>query len=124
MRQVLPWTYLILSVLGAILPWQANLSFLQSTSGSGFDLGRFIAEANATAAAQSLSRDLLIGASAIVVWLISEGRRLQIKGWPLSLVACFSISFACGAPLFLFLRERRLIEMEKSAKNCNGGSDC
>ena len=27
------WLYLLLALLGAILPWQANLDFMQSTGG-------------------------------------------------------------------------------------------
>ncbi|MGC6483689.1 MAG: DUF2834 domain-containing protein [Synechococcus sp.] len=106
------WIYLFLAVLGAVLPWQANLEFMQANSGMGFDLRQFIADANINAAARSLSRDLLIGATAISVWIVMEARRLQVKRWWIALVACFSISFACGAPLFLFLREGRLQELE------------
>ena len=28
MRKALPWIYLLLAVLGAILPWKANLEFI------------------------------------------------------------------------------------------------
>ncbi len=30
MRNVLIWVYLILGLLGAVLPWQANLEFMQA----------------------------------------------------------------------------------------------
>ena len=106
------WIYLLLAILGAILPWQANLEFMQAQGGAGFDIQQFIADANVNAAARSLSRDLLIGATAVSIWIVVEARRLQVKRWWIALVACFSISFACGAPLFLFLREARLKEME------------
>ncbi|MCX5944447.1 MAG: DUF2834 domain-containing protein [Cyanobacteria bacterium] len=108
----LAWLYLALAVAGAILPWLANLEFIRE-SGSSFDLGRFIALANANPAAQSLSRDLLIGATAFTIWMVVEARRLQIKHFWLALLASFGLAFACGAPLFLFLRERRLQELSK-----------
>ena len=111
MNKFLPWIYLVLSVFGAILPWQANLEFMQMNPGGGFDLQTFIQDANINAASRSLNRDLLIAASAFSIWIIAEGKKLEIKGWWITLIVSFSISFACGGPLFLYLRERKLIEL-------------
>lgn len=115
MSKALPWIYLALAVLGAILPWQANLEFIQASASGGFDLAGFISDANLTAASRSLSRDLLVAASAFSIWIVLEGRRLEVKGWRLTLLACVTISFACGGPLFLYLRERRLNELSANA---------
>ena len=112
MRNVLIWGYLVLALLGAVLPWQANLEFMQTASGCGFDLGTFIKDANLTAASRSLSRDLIIGAAAFTIWIATEGRRLQVRGWWITLVLCVGVSFACGGPVFLHLRERRLLQLE------------
>ena len=111
MNKFLPWIYLLLTILGAILPWQANLEFMQMNPGGGFDLQTFIQDANINAASRSLNRDLLIAASAFSIWIITEGRKLQVKGWWVALIVSFSISFACRGPLFLYLRERKLIEI-------------
>lgn len=113
MRNVLTWIYLFIALLGAVLPWQANLEFIQAGSGTGFDLSGFIRDANLTAASRSLSRDLIIGATAFTIWIAVEGRRLQVKGWWISLALCVTVSFACGGPFFLHLRERRLLEIEQ-----------
>lgn len=115
MSKTLPWIYLVLAALGAVLPWQANLEFMQASATDGVDLTGFIADANLTAASRSLSRDLLIAASAFSIWIVFEGRRLQVKGWRLTLLACVTVSFACGGPLFLYLRERRLNELNTEA---------
>jgi hypothetical protein len=106
----LQWLYLGLAVAGAVLPWLANLEFIQSY-GASFDLGQFVQLANANPAAQSLSRDLAIGATAVVIWMVQESRRLQMRGLAWVLLCCVSLAFACGAPLFLYLRERRLREL-------------
>ena len=116
MTQRLPWIYLVLAVLGAVLPSQANIEFIQSSASGGFDLNAFISDANLTAASRSLSRDLLVAASAFTIWIIIEGRRLEVKGWRLTLLMCVSVSFACGRPLFLYLRERRLNELSSNEK--------
>jgi hypothetical protein len=110
---MLSWLYLALAIAGAILPWLANWDFIQ-TYGASFDLGLFVQLANANAAAQSLSRDLLIGASAVTIWMVSEARRLQMRGLPWVLLGCVTVAFAFGAPLFLHLRERRLLEIERN----------
>ncbi len=111
-RNLLCFVYLGFSVLGAILPSIANFSFVKEY-GPGFDLIRFIELANINPAARSLSIDLLLGAGAITVWIVSESRRLKMKNLWIVIVGTFLVAFAFAAPLFLFLRERRLIELEK-----------
>lgn len=108
----LKWVYLALAGAGAVLPWLANLEFINAY-GASFDLGLFVQLANANPAASSLSRDLAIGATAVVIWMVQESRRLQIKGLPWVLLSCITLAFACGAPLFLYLRERRLEELAR-----------
>jgi hypothetical protein len=90
-KNPLAWLYLTLAIAGAVLTWQANLAFMQA-HGKAFDLGLFVRLANANPAAQSLSRDLAVAATAFTVWMV-----------------------ACGGPLFLYLRERRLMEMGRTA---------
>jgi hypothetical protein len=109
----LAWLYLMLAIAGAVLTWQANLAFMQA-HGTAFDLGLFVRLANANPAAQSLSRALAVAATAFTVWMVVESRRLAMKGLPWVLLCCVTIAFACGGPLFLYLRERRLMEMAQT----------
>jgi hypothetical protein len=109
-QPLIQWLYLALAIAGAVLPWLANLEFIREY-GSSFDLGQFVQLANANPAASSLSRDLAIAATAVVIWMVRESRRLQMRGLPWVLLSCITIAFACGAPLFLYLRERRLAEL-------------
>ena len=113
MRKVLPWIYLLLAIVGAVLTWQANLAFMAESTTAGFELQRFISDASNNPASQSLSSDLLIGATAVSLWISVEGPRLKIRYWWLGIVLSFSVAFACGAPFFLFLRERHLIALEE-----------
>lgn len=109
------WLYLGLAIAGAVLPWMANLDFIQRY-GSSFDIGQFVSLANANPAAQSLSRDLLIGASAITIWMVMESRRLQMRHLWVVLLSAVTIAFAFAAPLFLYLRERRLSEIAQATE--------
>jgi hypothetical protein len=104
--------YLALAIAGAVLPWLANLDFIRETNGA-FDIGRFVTMASANPAATSLSRDLAIGATAVVIWMVRESKRIQMRGLGWVLLSCITIAFACGAPLFLYLRERRLAELDR-----------
>lgn len=108
----LAWLYLALAMAGGILPWLANLEFI-GNYGAAFDLGLFVQLANANPAAQSLSRDLLIGATAVTIWMVVESRRLQMRHLWLVLLSSVTIAFAFAAPFFLFLRERRLAELAR-----------
>ena len=108
--------YLVLAVAGGVLPWLANLEFMQQY-GASFDFGLFVQLANANPAAASLSRDLAIGATAVTIWMVSEARRLSMRGLPWVLLSCVTVAFAFGCPLFLYLRERRLNELEHMAQS-------
>ena len=112
-KQVLSFLYLFLSILGAVLPMMANFEFAKEY-GNSFDISNFIALANVNPAAQSISRDLLVGASAIFVWIVNESRKLDMKNMWIVYIGTFIIAFAFSAPFFLFLRERRIIELEKN----------
>lgn len=111
-RPWLAWLYLALAVAGGILPWLANLDYMRQY-GSSFDLGLFVELANANPAAQSLARDLLVGATAVTLWIVVESRRLQMRHLWLVLLSSVTIAFAFAAPFFLFLRERRLAELAR-----------
>jgi len=110
----LQWVYLALAVSGAIFPWLANAEFIRDY-GQAFDLAQFIELANANPAARSLSRDLLIGATAVTIWIISEARRLKMRGLWIVLLGSVTIAFAFAAPFFLFMRERRLLEISRKS---------
>ena len=108
----LKWLYLLLALLGAVLPTLANIEFIKSY-GPYFDIQLFIDLANNNPASQSLSRDLFVGATAVFVWIISESKRLEMKNLWVVILTTFMIAFAFSAPLFLYLRELRIEEMNK-----------
>ncbi len=115
-KRPVAWVYLVFAIAGGILPTLSNIEFVR-LYGPGFDLLNFIDLANINPAAQSLSRDLIIGAGAISVWIVSESRRIGIKHLWIVGLSFFLVAFAFAAPLFLYLRELRLEELsEQDAK--------
>ena len=113
-RQIkwLKWTYLLLALLGAVFPTLANIEFAK-IYGPSFDIQLFIDLANNNPASQSLSRDLFIGSTAVFIWIISEAKRLQMRNLWVVILTTFTIAFAFSAPLFLYLRELRIEEMNR-----------
>ena len=109
----LKWVYLLLAILGAVLPTLANIEFAK-IYGPSFDIQLFIELANNNPASQSLSRDLFIGSTAVFVWIVSESRRLEMKNLWIVILTTFTIAFAFSAPLFLYLRELRIEEMNRN----------
>ena len=112
-KYALSYLYLLIAILGAIFPMLSNFHFTVEY-GLAFDIKKFIQLANANPAAESISRDLFIGASAIFIWIINESKKLSIKNMWIVYVGTFLIAFAFSAPFFLFLRERRIIEISKN----------
>ncbi|WP_269625194.1 DUF2834 domain-containing protein [Prochlorococcus marinus] len=109
----LKWVYLLLSILGAVLPTLANIEFVKSY-GPGFDIQLFVELANNNPASQSLSRDLFIGSTAVFIWILSESKRLEMKNLWIVILTTFTIAFAFAAPFFLYLRELRIEEMNRN----------
>lgn len=112
-KYTLSYFYLVLAISGAVLPMISNFHFAYEY-GLAFDIQKFIQLANDNPAAESVSRDLIISASAIFIWIINESKKLAIKNMWIVYLGTFLIAFAFSAPLFLFLRERRLIELDKN----------
>ncbi len=112
-KQTLSYIYLCLSIIGAILPMMANFNFALEY-GNSFDIKNFVSLANANPAAQSISRDLFVGASAVFIWIVNESKKLNIKNMWIVYIGTFLIAFAFSAPFFLFLRERRIIEIDNN----------
>ena len=108
----LSYIYLVLAIFGAIFPMISNYNFAMEY-GPNFDIFKFIQLASNNPAAESISRDLFIGASAIFIWIINESKKLNIKNMWIVYIGTFLIAFAFSAPFFLFLRERRLIEISE-----------
>ncbi|AAQ00201.1 hypothetical protein EV11_1241 [Prochlorococcus sp. SS52] len=98
------------------MPTLANIQFIKDY-GPGFDLLNFIALANSNPASRSLSFDLFILATAVFVWMFVESRRLGIRHFWVVVVGTFTIAIAFSAPLFLFLRERRIIQLKNEEIN-------
>lgn len=97
--------YLILTVIGTVVPMYFFVSWFQANSWS---LTAMIDAWAANDATRGLTWDLTIAAIALTVFILAElGVRKDLL--PLiAIPATFCIGVSCGLPLYLFLRSRPL----------------
>lgn len=107
----LMWVYLFFALLGLIIPWYFNYQFMMT--GETFTPQKFIAAGMVSPLASSLTMDFMIAASALFTFMIVEGRRLKMKHMWILYVSTFLVAIAFSAPLFLYLRERKLVQISK-----------
>lgn len=102
------WVYLALSVAGAVSTWSYNVLAMREL-GPAFTPQAFIRVGfEGSPLLGSLASDFWVGSLASLIWMIVEGRRLQMSRIWVYVVLTFMIAWACALPLFLFMRERRL----------------
>ncbi|HEX4438537.1 MAG TPA: DUF2834 domain-containing protein [Thermoanaerobaculia bacterium] len=97
--------YLVLCVVGAIVPYAVFLPWL---SAHGLDLRLLIREIFANRAAGSFAADVILSSVAFWVFVAIEGRRAGIPRLWLPIAANAIVGLSLGLPLFLYMRERRL----------------
>ena len=76
-----------------------------------FDIALFIEQVYANPASSFIGIDVTVAALCGIILIVTEGRRLKMKLWGLYIVAIFLVSFGFGFPLFLFMRERKQMEL-------------
>lgn len=96
--------YAALAIVGVIVTWYFNLQPMEMSYFEGL---------YANPAASSFTNDLLVVVTTFLIWSFVETRRLKMSYglWAAIFVATFVIAAAMTVPLFLLLRERRLIAM-------------
>lgn len=105
--------YLVLALLGLVLPWYHNLAFARETG--AMDMGAFVAGVFANHASSSIGWDITIGCAAFLTFASTEAKRLGMKHLWLYFVLTFGVAFAFAAPMFLFMRERALARHRDAA---------
>ncbi len=110
--------YAALTAIGFVLTNYYLVQFTIATKGEltlanflNFDIALFIEQVYANSASSFIGIDVTIAALCAIVLIVSEGRRLKMRLWGLYIVAIFLVSFGFGFPLFLFMRERKQIEL-------------
>lgn len=99
------WLYLIVAILGMILPLSQLIPFLVTY---GFDMPLFFRQLFQNHVSAFFGIDVIVSSLALWLFVFSEGRRHSMKNLWLYLVCNLTIGVCLALPLFLFYRERRL----------------
>ena len=99
------FVYLGLAVIGAVTTWTYNIQWMleqqRAMTASEFLTVGF----SGSALLGSLASDFWVGWFASVIFMVIEGRRLQMQRIWVYVVLTFVIAWAFALPLFLFVRE-------------------
>ena len=99
------------AALGAVVPWYFNLRHMRE-SGQRLTPQAWLAGGFINPLSGSITSDFLIGTIPVLVWMVVEARRLRMRHWWVYVVTTFLVAFAFACPLFLLMRERRLLTIQ------------
>lgn len=95
--------YLVMAVIGAIVPWLFFGSFFVE---NGPNVPLFLRSLFVNGAAGGFSADVLISILVFLVWSWRDAARNHVSRWWLVLPASFLVGLSLSLPLYLYLRER------------------
>jgi hypothetical protein len=101
----LRWAYLLLCLLGTLLPCGQVVPWLLA---HGFDLPRFVDDLFANRIGGFFGMDVFVSTAVLWTFVATEGRRLGVRHRWAPVVASLVVGVSLGLPLFLYLRQMRL----------------
>ena len=101
--------YLLLAVIGFVLPYYFFVSFLVE---NGLNLGLLLDQLFANDISRFFAVDLIITAIVFLIFMVRKAGRCQMRNWWLYVVATLAVGPSFAFPLFLYFREPRLKERE------------
>ena len=97
--------YLILCVVGAVLPYSQFVPFLVE---NGPDPALIFRQLFANRISSSFALDVIVSSIVFWVFVVVEGRRTRVRSLWAPIAGNVVIGLSFGLPLFLYMRERRL----------------
>ena len=106
--------YLALCFVGALLPyWQ----FVPWVMQHGLNLPLFVRELFANRISALFGMDVLVSAVVLIVFMRVESARLNIRRRWLPVLALLTVGVSLGLPIFLYMREFSLKQLESTQNN-------
>ena len=99
------WLYLVLAILGAVLPLSQLIPFLAT---NGFDLPLLFRQLFQTQASAFFALDVIVSSFVLWLFVFTEGRRRGMKNLWVYIVCNLAVGVSLALPLFLFYRERTI----------------
>jgi hypothetical protein len=101
--------YLLLAVMGFVLPYYFFASFLIE---NGLNLGLLFNQLFANDISTFFAVDLVITAVVFLIYMVREAGRYRMRNWWLYVVATLAVGPSFAFPSFLYFREPRLEELK------------
>ena len=97
--------YLILCVLGTLLPYSQFIPFIRR---HGLDVGLFVEQLFANRISAFFGLDVLV--SSVVLWVLVylDGRRYGVRHLWAPIAGNLAVGVSLGLPLFLYMREQAM----------------
>jgi Terpene cyclase DEP1 len=111
--------YLILAILGAVLPYSQFIPWVME---NGLHLGLLVRQLFANRIGGFFGLDVLVSAVVLVRFVRVEGQRLRMQHLWLPIVGLCTIGVSFGLPLFLCLREGGLGESNHASGSASAGA--
>ncbi len=97
--------YLVLCILGAVLPYSQFVPWLAEHGVNG---RLFVQQLFATRISTLFALDVIVSAAVVLRFIRAESSRLRIAHVWLAIPATLLVGVSLGLPLFLYLRELQL----------------
>ena len=103
-------TYLVLTIIGFILPniFVAKVGLESGNILLWTDIPTTFNQMFANDIAAAFMMDLFCIVFLFLIWSYQEAQKHQLKNWWLVILFTFAFGIASGLPLFLYLREEKL----------------
>ena len=106
---MIQYLYLILCVLGTVLPCSQLFPFLVR---HGFNVPLLIEQLFANRISGFFGLDVIVSSVVLWIFVLTEGRRQQMKHLWIYLACNLTVGVSLGLPLFLYMRERRIAQRQ------------
>lgn len=106
--------YLLLFILGVIIPSSQFISFL---SENGLDIPLLFHQLFANRISAFFGLDVIISAVVLLVLIFTEGRKENIRHMWIPVLATLAVGVSAGLPLYLYMREYQKSEKVLSAED-------
>ena len=95
--------YLLLAILGAVLPYGALLPWLFE---NGLNLQLLWQAITANNISVLAWLDVVIAAVALICFIVTDSNKHQVRDAAFAIIATLTVGVACGLPLYLYLKEK------------------
>jgi Terpene cyclase DEP1 len=110
---MIQFLYLVLCILGTVIPCSQLLPFLRE---HGLNVSLIVEQLFANRISSFFGLDVIISSVVLWVLVLTEGRRQQMRHLWIYIVCNLLAGVSLGLPLFLYMRERKIVHRHATGK--------